>query len=185
MLAEINRLQHALSVEPTRLEPFALRAAVLPVVIAERARGAIVSAELPDVVVLGSADATAALVQNLVTNARRHAPGATVTVEAQASGDDLTLIVSDDGPGLPPALREKFASLFENGRLSAVDVIPRQPTVDERSEPQRERHGLGLTICARLAREQGGRLRLVSSAPGTAIELTLRLAASELAGGRR
>lgn len=184
MLAEIDRLQHALSVEPDRLEPFTLRSAVLPVITAERARGTIVNAELPDVAVLGSADATAALVQNLVTNARRHAPGATVTVQAQTTDDELTLVVSDDGPGLSPALRERFASLFDSGRLSATDVLPRQLATDDRSEPRREQHGLGLTICARLAREQGGRLRLVPSAPGTAIEFTLRLAASELVGDR-
>lgn len=181
MLAEIVRLQHALSSESTPPQPFALRAAVVPVVTAERARGTVVNVDLPDVIVLGNADATAALVQNLLTNARRHAPGATVTVEARQVADELALLLSDDGPGMSPALRERFASLFETGRLpAAADVIPRPVVVEDGSDPVREQHGLGLTICARLAREQGGRLRIASSLHGTEIELTLRLAASEL-----
>lgn len=186
LLAEIDRLQHALNAEPSRLERFALRAAILPVITAERARGTIVNANVPDVAVLGSSDATAALVQNLVTNARRHAPGATVTVEARTFGAELTLVVSDDGPGLSPELRERFASLFENGRLStASELIPRQAAVFDGTDSLREQHGLGLTICARLAREQGGRLRLAASSFGTMIELTLRLAADDLVGDRR
>ncbi len=182
LLAEIDRLQHAISAEPSRREPFSLRAAVLPVITAERSRGMIVRATLPDVEVLGSADATAALVQNLLTNARRHAPAAAVNVAAEANGDDLLLIVSDDGPGLPEALRERVAALLETGRLSpAQELIPRQPAVD--ADPASlQRHGLGLAICARLAREQGGRLRLATTVTGTRIEFTLRLAAGELAG---
>jgi signal transduction histidine kinase len=186
LLAEVDRLQHALSAEPSRCEPFALRTAVVPVITAERARGTIVNADLPDIVVLGSADATAALVQNLVTNARRHAPGATVTVVAQTSGDELTLGVSDDGPGLSALLRERFTALFETGRLStATEIIPRQAIAEDALDPIRDQHGLGLTICARLAREQGGQLRLAATAIGTKIELTLRVAVSELVSDQR
>jgi signal transduction histidine kinase len=187
LLAEIDRLQHAITSEPTRHEPFGLRAAVGPVITAERARGTLVSADLPDVDVLGSADATAALVQNLVTNARRHAPGAAVTVAAQSSGDDLVLVVSDDGPGLPTDVRERVAALFDARQpLAARSPIPQQPgTAEFDREPPKDGHGLGLAICARLAAEQGGRLRLCPAPVGTRIELTLRLAAGQLLGDPR
>jgi signal transduction histidine kinase len=39
------------------------------------------------------------ILQEALTNARRHAPGATVDVEIVYSGDSLRLRVSDDGPG--------------------------------------------------------------------------------------
>jgi signal transduction histidine kinase len=190
LLAEIDRLQHALSAESRLPRPFALRVALGPVITAERARGTVVNADLPDVDVLGNADATAALVQNLVTNARQHAAGATVTITAttttHATGDHVVLVVSDDGPGLPVAVRERVAAIFGAGQAPSTPPIPRQSCIDSRPEhlldPPMETHGLGLAICARLAQEQGGQLSLRSTGTGTSIELTLRLAASELLG---
>ena len=43
------------------------------------------------------------ILQEALTNARRHAPGATVDVEIVYAGDSLTLRVSDDGPGASAA----------------------------------------------------------------------------------
>jgi signal transduction histidine kinase len=178
LLSEIDRLQHSINAEAGRQERFALRDALGPVITAERALGAQVNADLPNVEVLGRADATAALVQNLVTNTRRHAPGATVSITAHAGAGDLVLVVSDDGPGMPPALRERVAALFESGPVPARQPsIPRQPSADG--------HGLGLAICARLAAEQGGRLELSPVSAGTTIQLTLRLAAGHLVGDPR
>ncbi|OIJ68010.1 sensor histidine kinase [Streptomyces mangrovisoli] len=44
------------------------------------------------------------IVQEALTNARRHAPGAAVDVELRYGGEDLTLCVRDNGPG-PGAAR--------------------------------------------------------------------------------
>lgn len=41
------------------------------------------------------------IVQEALTNARRHAPGAAVDVELHYTGDDLLLLIRDNGPGLP------------------------------------------------------------------------------------
>jgi signal transduction histidine kinase len=178
LLSEIDRLQHSINADAGRRERFALRDAVGPVITAERARGTLINAELPEVEVLGRADATAAVVQNLVTNTRRHAPGAAVSVTARARDGELVLVVSDDGPGLPPAVRDRVAALFDAGDAQArQSLIPRQPSSDG--------HGLGLAICARLAAEQGGRLQLGPAGVGTTIELTLRLAAGQLLGDPR
>ncbi|WP_435822278.1 sensor histidine kinase [Actinacidiphila alni] len=42
------------------------------------------------------------IVQEALTNARRHAPGAAVDVELHYAGDTLALRVRDNGPGPPP-----------------------------------------------------------------------------------
>jgi signal transduction histidine kinase len=42
-------------------------------------------------------------VQEALTNARRHAPGAAVDVELQYADDGLRLRIRDNGPGPPPA----------------------------------------------------------------------------------
>ncbi|AUV82720.1 hypothetical protein C2R22_14590 [Salinigranum rubrum] len=57
--------------------------------------------------------------EELVENAIRHAddPPTTVTVTAREAGDDVKLVVADDGPGIPPV----EASVIEAGRETAVE----------------------------------------------------------------
>ena len=43
------------------------------------------------------------IVQEALTNARRHAPGAAVDVELHYTGDALAVRIRDNGPGPPPA----------------------------------------------------------------------------------
>ena len=43
------------------------------------------------------------IVQEALTNARRHAPGAAVDVELSYTGDHLRLRIRDNGPGPPEA----------------------------------------------------------------------------------
>jgi len=178
LLSEIGRLQHAIVAGPHKQDPFALRAVVEPVITGERARGTVVNADLPDVEVIGNADATAALVQNLVTNVRRHAPGATVTVVAEAAPGAVRVVVTDDGPGLPESVRQRVAILLADGDPADGEVaIPRQAQPADAAESIcKDGHGLGLAICARLAREQGARLRLAQTTTGTSFELLLRSA---------
>ena len=61
------------------------------------------------------------IVQEALTNARRHAPGAAVDVELYCAGDALQVRIRDNGPGPPPApppgghgllgMRERAASV--------------------------------------------------------------------------
>ena len=61
------------------------------------------------------------IVQEALTNARRHAPGAAVDVELRYAGDALQVRIRDNGPGPPPApppsglgllgMRERAASV--------------------------------------------------------------------------
>lgn len=57
--------------------------------------------------------------EELIENALRHDtdPPTTVTVTARAVGDDVELVVADDGPGIPPV----EASVIEAGRETAVE----------------------------------------------------------------
>ncbi|MEV5647227.1 ATP-binding protein [Nocardia sp. NPDC052254] len=53
---------------------------------------------------------------NLLDNAVRHGPaGGEVRLHARTMGGDLVIDVSDDGPGIPPAERERIFDRFSRG----------------------------------------------------------------------
>lgn len=115
------------------------------------------------VIVPGDASRLAQVLGNLLDNARRHAGQGAVTVTVSA-GDPATVLVTDDGPGVPPADRER---IFD--RLVRLD--------EARGEDGGA--GLGLAIARGIARAHGGDLRCVDppSGRGAAFELSLRRAA--------
>ena len=92
---------------------------------------------------------------NLVENAVQFTPrGGTVEVQLVAAADALILRVTDEGPGVAPALRP---ALFEPGRTTRP-----------------EGSGLGLALSRLIARQIGGRMELKASGPtGSTFELTL------------
>jgi len=109
---------------------------------------------LPDgpVVVAADAGRVAQIVGNLVDNAAR-ATGGTgrVTLWLDASrGDEIAVLVSDDGPGVPEGDRER--------------VFDRLVRLDEARRSGDGGAGLGLPIARGLARAHGG--DLVCEAPG-------------------
>jgi two-component system, OmpR family, sensor kinase len=110
------------------------------------------------VTVHGDASRLAQVVGNLLDNARRHAGPGTVTVTV--SGDPATVLVTDEGPGVPAADRER---IFD--RLVRLD--------EARGEDGGA--GLGLAIARGIARAHGGDLRCVDprSGRGAAFELVL------------
>lgn len=65
------------------------------------------------------------IVDNLVHNAVKHGgPDARVWVRLATEGDELVLVVEDDGPGLDPDLRHRLFEPFEQGTRSATDASP-------------------------------------------------------------
>jgi signal transduction histidine kinase len=105
----------------------------------------------------GDAVALGRVVRNLVDNALRHA-ASTVRVEVA----DGTVLVVDDGPGIPAEDAER---VFE--RFVRLD--------DARSRPGGG-SGLGLAIAREVAREHGGDVRVggrADGAPGLRAELRL------------
>jgi signal transduction histidine kinase len=109
-----------------------------------------------DAWVLGDERRLRRLAENLLQNAGRHARG-TVCVAVRAEGSDVALSVEDDGPGVPPALRERIFERF----------------VRERDDEGGS--GLGLAISRTIARAHGGDVvlerqsRFVARLPGFAL----------------
>jgi two-component system sensor histidine kinase KdpD len=80
---------------------------------------------------------------NLVDNAARHSPpGGTVTIDVHLDGPAIRVRVGDEGPGIPPELREKVFEAFYRGR----------------DEPERPGSGLGLAIAQAIVTAHGGRI---------------------------
>ena len=75
----------------------------------------------------------------------------------------VTIQVADEGPGVPPALRERVFEKFYR-------VPGREP-----ADPNRAGIGLGLSIARRLVEAQGGRMWIQAARPsgGTAVMMTL------------
>jgi signal transduction histidine kinase len=113
--------------------------------------------------VVGDADQLRRMVRNLLDNAELHA-NSTVRVElAQADDDTVVLAVSDDGPGIAPAQRERIFERFV------------------RLDPARGRAaggaGLGLAIVREIVTAHGGTARAEETDAGA--RLVVRLPAAE------
>ncbi|MFC5139672.1 ATP-binding protein [Actinomycetospora rhizophila] len=108
---------------------------------------------------LGDPSRIAQILANLLENARRHGPAdGTVRIEV-SSGDTAVLDVVDEGPGIPPAERER--------------VFDRLVRLDDARTRDAGGAGLGLPIARALARAHGGELRAVDSERGARLRLTL------------
>ena len=84
------------------------------------------------------------LLRNLVENAVRHSPpGGIVEVLAHPTDDDVRLVVSDQGPGVPPEVRERIFEPFFRSAAARADSTGA---------------GLGLAIARTIARAHGGDL---------------------------
>jgi signal transduction histidine kinase len=98
-------------------------------------------------------------VDNLIENALRYTPaGARVTVESQAENGRATLVVADDGPGIPAEDRARVFERFyrgSNGRRLGPGT------------------GLGLAIVAELVERWGGEVAL-GDGPGTRVRVVFR-----------
>ena len=91
------------------------------------------------------------LVLNLLDNALKHAPtSSTVYVRVDATDQLVQIDVDDEGPGVPPALRDRLFERFVHGASS-------QP--DEASGYGRGA-GLGLAIAQAIAHAHGGHIAL-------------------------
>ncbi|OHV82476.1 ATP-binding protein [Ensifer sp. LCM 4579] len=90
------------------------------------------------------------LLANLVSNAYRYAD--TVHIDARQSAKWLTVIVDDDGPGIPEAVREHVFKPFFR--------------LDEARNLDSSGTGLGLAIARDIARSHGGNVTLGQSPLG-------------------
>jgi PAS domain S-box-containing protein len=82
------------------------------------------------------------IVDNLLTNAARHTPAdAHVWIRVRAEAEGATIVVEDDGPGVPDDVKAEIFEAFHRGR--AARDLPGS--------------GIGLSLVARFAELHGGR----------------------------
>ncbi|WP_309712546.1 ATP-binding protein [Pseudolysinimonas sp.] len=113
--------------------------------------------ELPpeDVGIRGDADRLRQAIGNLLANARLHTPaGTTVTAALEAAVRGAVITVTDDGPGIDPALQPILFERFTRGDDSRSRVAGST--------------GLGLAIVAAIVGAHGGRVS-VESVPGRTV----------------
>ena len=105
------------------------------------------------------ADAVEQILVNLFSNVEKYAAqGKRLDIASRQDGERTTILVSDAGPGVPPAERDRIFQPFY--RISNRLEGPAGA-------------GIGLSIARGLARLHKGDLRLVDSAAGAAFEVDL------------
>lgn len=131
----------------------------------------------------GEPDALRRVLANLLDNAVRHAAGSVVVAvepdERRGGGDGggggggaayHLVTVTDDGPGVPAADRER--------------VFDRFTRLDDARARDAGGAGLGLAIVRELVRRESGTVRLADAAPGLRVEVRLPAGAGPAAAQR-
>lgn len=163
-LLDLARKEHArqadeLSARPlVNLSRIAREAAAAVFPLADRA-GRQLDVDLPDNLAMrGRADDLHDMVRNLLDNALVHGRGKirlAAGTELGADGEQLALIsISDEGPGVSPALGDTVFDRFRKGRSDS------------------DGHGLGLAIVREVVRGHGGRVTFM---PGSACQIRVAL----------
>jgi two-component system sensor histidine kinase TctE len=107
------------------------------------------------------------LAANLVDNAIRYTqPGGRITVDVQHDAAAVTLSVEDDGPGIPPADRERVFERFQ--RLAETGT---------------EGCGLGLAIVREIAQAHTAEVRIDDGAGGKGTRVSVRFASDDAGSG--
>ncbi len=118
--------------------------------------------ELPpdDVEMHGDPDRLRQAIGNLLSNARLHTPpGTTVTAALEAAGRGAVITVTDDGPGIDPALKHTLFERFTRGDNSRSRVAGST--------------GLGLAIVAAIVGAHRGSVSVESEPGRTAFRIEL------------
>jgi len=108
--------------------------------------------------VLGERESLSSMVDNLINNAIKYSPeNGTVVVQVACEGAQAVLTVADQGPGIPPALRERvFDRFFRN------------------PDQTQSGSGLGLAIVKSVVDRHGGEV-VLDEALGGGLRATVRL----------
>ena len=126
---------------------------------AARSKGLALTLEAADPVhVRGDPAALQSMMQNLVDNAVRYTSAGRVRVQVRQGRGEAEFEVSDTGPGIPAAERERVFDRFYRGERVAEGGA-----------------GLGLAIARRVAQRHGGRITLEAPAEGPGLVARVRL----------
>jgi len=109
-----------------------------------------------DPYIAGDKDLLAGIIANLIDNALKYAGSpAEIRIAASQHGDFVTLIVQDNGPGIPETERQKVVQKFY------------------RVNRETRGSGLGLSIVAAFTQLHGGSMDIEDAAPGFRVRITL------------
>jgi two-component system OmpR family sensor kinase len=106
--------------------------------------------------VRGNPDELHRMILNLLDNASRHTPAsARIELHVRRVGEEAVVEVADDGPGIPPRLREQIFDRFVRGEGPADTAVG-------------PGSGLGLAIVRAVAASHGGSVEVGEAAAGGA-----------------
>ncbi|MBM7518331.1 sensor histidine kinase [Nocardioides nitrophenolicus] len=152
---EAARLRRTVKAQPGPLTTVSVDAVVSPFVVAQAALGHQVAWTPGGHRVRARQDDLAEALGTLITNAADHAGGQGTTISSRRVGEHIEILVSDDGPGLDPAVRDRLFSWGSHGTASGGQ-------------------GIGLHRARRILLEQGGTLELGErEGPGTTFVIRL------------
>lgn len=124
----------------------------------DRGQTLLLRASAKDMTLTGNQVLMTQALANLVENALNHTPaGTTISLSAEPDATAITLVVADNGPGIPA---HEYERVF--GKMVRLDA--------SRSVPGT---GLGLSMVRAIVRLHGGQIRLTDNNPGLRCELRL------------
>ena len=157
-LTAVDKILHGaaeLVAQPVRLSPLVERVAAEVTVDGLRS----VHTELSDVTALADPVLAERIVDNLVSNALKHAPlDARVRIVVEPDDDHALVHVDDDGPGVPVDVRSRIFEAYVRGEDSAA----------------RPGSGMGLFLARTFAEVQGGSVSC-SDSPWGGARFSVRL----------
>jgi len=99
---------------------------------------------------------------NLLNNAAKYTPrGGKVTLTVRTEGDQVVIVVTDNGVGIPENMQAKVFQLFTQ--------------IDDHLERSQGGLGIGLALVRQLVEMHGGSVEAFSAGPGTGSRFTIRL----------
>lgn len=130
--------------------------------LALRARALRIAPHIEDVMLQADPEKLRVILDNLLSNAIKFsAEGGTVGITARTTGDHLVMEVSDGGPGIPAAERERVFDPFYRGRNADGARLPGS--------------GIGLSIVRDYAQAHGGTAEVLDPVRGGGARLRLTL----------
>nr|WP_314437130.1 HAMP domain-containing sensor histidine kinase [uncultured Brevundimonas sp.] len=145
-----------LHLSPVDLANVARQAAVLYYPVAEEV-GIELKLDLQPAYVVGEDVLLVRVVANLLDNSLKYCPkGASIRIKTRQRADATLLTISDNGPGIPPALRHDIVQARVRGPSAQGPGL-----------------GLGLALVAAVARRHDAALRLTEGPDGHGLQISL------------
>ena len=157
LIEDLLKYHQTGGMEPATLGPVALPEVIRRVVkeqkLAALARIITVDVNLKPVIVVGDTEKIRTVIDNLVSNAIKYSPRAgQIEIALGPHSGYAVLDVIDQGPGVPPADRERVFESFYTGKPPADGKV--------------KGSGLGLAIAREYALAHGGRIEVLDRADG-------------------